>query len=253
MACRHTLEEQVAPAVPAFGQFWEQQSESVLHCSPGYPQTPPEVEQCPDELQAAEQHCESEVHESPGTPQPVVVGSAHFRLVQVPVQHCGPLVQSVRSGRQWSSMQAPPSHLPVQQSVGSVQASPTRLQPPGPGSTHSMLLQAPEQQSEGVAHGAVNALHWASTQIWFWQLPEQHSPGAPQASPSCPSVHWGWAGDSSGLEQARASAPASRTAEMNGESLGVRMEFLPRVGRDSERAVGSFPRFHAVFHVVAGG
>ena len=124
-----------------------------------------------------------------------------------------------------------PPQTPAQQSVFSSQDAPTSPHPPF-GSTHFTLSQAPRQHSYGCPHAASSAPHspGGSTQVWFWQLPEQHSAGAPQASPSCPSVHWGWAGDSSGLEQARASAPASRTAETSGESLGVRMEFLPRVG-----------------------
>jgi hypothetical protein len=130
---RQTRVSQVAPGV--FGQFCEQQSESVVHCSPGYPQTPPEPGQCPVVSHDPTQHCEAEVHASPASPQPTVVGSAHFEVVGsqtvLPQQYfvsvqVSPRFRHVPSGgRQTCEPKGPPHEPVLQQSVGSSHASPT--------------------------------------------------------------------------------------------------------------------------------
>jgi hypothetical protein len=135
-ALRHTAGLQVAPGVPAFGQFCEQQSESVAHCSPGYPHTPPELLQCPV-ASHAKQHCEAEVHATPVPPHVMVPepGSAHFEVVGsqtvllqqyfVSVQVSPRFRHTPSGGRQTCEPKGPPHEPVLQQSVGSSHASPT--------------------------------------------------------------------------------------------------------------------------------
>lgn len=59
---RQTFDEQVAPAVPAFGQLREQHWASEPHASPGAAQRPPASTQRWFEPQTPEQHCESAAH-----------------------------------------------------------------------------------------------------------------------------------------------------------------------------------------------
>jgi hypothetical protein len=78
---RHTVEEQVAPGLPAFGQFREQHCASEPQASPGQAHTPPSARHLPPE-HTAEQHWESAEHVAPGSRQDGVGGEAHRCALQ---------------------------------------------------------------------------------------------------------------------------------------------------------------------------
>jgi hypothetical protein len=187
---RQTVDEQVAPAVPAFGQLSEQHWASEPQAAPGWSQKSASVQAPP--LQTPEQHCESPVHAVAAARQVGVGGSMHFVPSQAPLQQSFAAAQASlrREHCPTGSTQSPPAQFPAQHWSEVSQSLPMRPHPEL-ASTHVTPLQSPEQQSEGWAQAASSARHspGGATQVFATQLPEQQSAATEQLAPSWPAVH----------------------------------------------------------------
>ncbi len=231
---RQTFDEQVAPAVPAFGQFREQHWASELQASPGAAQRPPLSTQRWFEPQTPEQHCESAAQAVVvSSMQDGVIGWAHvLEALQYPEQQSPfavhATVSSLHCEGGGTQTVAPrfPSQYPVQHSCGNTHDVEFVLHWVTFGSTQVPPGHAPRQQSDGPEHTAPTAPQTppAATHMWFAQLPEQHSGPVVHAASSALSVHSGGVpGSLFFLHPVAVSASTASADTSKVESLGVRM------------------------------
>lgn len=266
---RHTLDEQVAPALPAFGQLCEQHCASDPQVSPGYAHIPPSSTHfCVAVSHAPEQHWPSALHASPGSKQVGTAGVSQWPALQYPEQQSRFSMHASVSSWQMvvGFVQMPPSHEPEQQSSGPVHERPLTLHPPS-GSMHVPLHPdaaplASGQQSPGVAQGSPCGRHWfaeathvpAVSPGGIEQVPEQQSPFTVHAPSSGASVQPGVVVPLDFLQPDVPSASAARAHTRSVESFDVDMAILPRPGDGAGACwTGSVPRIRHAFHVVAGG
>ena len=149
------------------------------------------------------QHCAGDEHIDPFGKQPPQMPSTHEALqhwegskqsapsgmhcwVQIPFtqeneQHSSGAPHFAFSGAQRDSLQIPPTHRPLQQSIGSAQGTPICEQCAGP---QKPSTQDSEQHWFGLMHAVPSAAHAVPPHTPPSQLPLQQAPSVEQGSPS---------------------------------------------------------------------
>jgi hypothetical protein len=162
----------------------EQQSASVAQSSPGERQNAGVVHV--DPAHTAEQQVPPVVHAAPSPPHAGAGGAvqvfAPTAPEQVPLQHSVSIVHAAFSTMHWvcGSEQWPLAQLPVQQSPGTEQVTPTALHCAG--STQAVPSHAPEQQSEGASQSAASGWHCGSTMGAGSDPPPPHATASESAA-----------------------------------------------------------------------
>lgn len=171
---RQGVEEQVAPALPAFGQSRVQHWALEPQASPSYAHESATGAQVPPPVHFFEQHCRSPLHDAASSRQEVGGVSHAFDALQYPVQQLAFFSAAVAptqpSRRRWHPPPPPlvhtfapmaPSQDPEQQSWGYWQESPGWPRVQGPmlhtcdAGSHEALQQsdAAPQPAAGPAQG----------------------------------------------------------------------------------------------------